>query len=791
MKFSEKWLREWVNPNIDTATLAEGFTMAGLEVDGIEPVAPPFNNIVVGEVLSVEKHPEADKLNLTTVNVGGETLKIVCGAKNVAVGIRVPTAMVGAELPGGMKIKKAKLRGAESHGMLCSEAELGLADSAEGLMILPKDAPVGTSIREYLDLDDSIIEVDFTPNRGDCLSIAGMSREAGVLNDTDVHVPEVPAVANTIDDTFDILVQAPEDCPRYLGRVIRNIDASAQTPLWMQERLRRAGLRSISPTVDVTNYVLLELGQPMHAFDLDKLSGKIIVRRADKGEKIKLLDETEAELDQEILVIADEKGAQAFAGVMGGFDSAVTDATNNIFLECALFVPDAIRGKGRRFGLQTDSSYRFERGVDFELQQRAMERASALILDIVGGEAGPVIDMTSAQHLPKRDTIGLRRARVKRLLGIDLEDAQIENFLVRLGMQLSSTSEGWDVTPPSYRYDIAIEADLIEEVGRVYGYNNIPTHMPVGGLQLTTVPEAEAPMERIKDALIESGYNEVITYTFVDSETQQLLDKDTATVELANPISAEMSTMRTTLWSSLVKTLVHNQTRQQNRVRIFETGMQFSQTNDGIKQDLMVAGLAYGEANPVNWSEKGHKVDFFDVKGDLERLFDLAGGVGQYRFESAKHQALHPGQSSRILKNGIEIGWLGCLHPIVQKKLDLPLPAFVFELSFNELKTGRVSKFEAISKFPSIKRDLALVVDEVVTANQIVDEVRKSSPQLLKDIDIFDIYRGKGVPEGMKSLAIALTLQDDNETLTDDRVEAVVQEVLSSLRDSTGATLRE
>ncbi|MDH5219585.1 MAG: phenylalanine--tRNA ligase subunit beta, partial [Gammaproteobacteria bacterium] len=583
----------------------------------------------------------------------------------------------------------------------------------------------------------------------------------------------------------------PGDCPRYLGRVIRNIDANAQTPLWMQERLRRAGLRSISPTVDVTNYVLLELGQPMHAFDLDKLSGRIIVRRANKGEKIKLLDETEAELDQEVLVIADEKGAQAFAGVMGGFDTSVIDATNNIFLECALFVPDAIRGKGRRFGLQTDSSYRFERGVDFELQQRAMERASALILDIVGGEAGPVVDMTSAQHLPKRDTIGLRRARVKRLLGIDLEDAQIENFLARLGMQLNSNSEGWDVTPPSYRYDIAIEADLIEEVGRVYGYNNIPTHMPVGGLQLTTVPEADAPMERIKDALIESGYNEVITYTFVDPETQQLLDKDTATVELANPISAEMSTMRTTLWASLVKTLVHNQTRQQNRVRIFETGMRFSQTNDGIKQDLMVAGLAYGEANPVNWSEKGHKVDFFDVKGDLERLFDLAGGMDQYRFESAKHQALHPGQSARILKNGIEIGWLGCLHPIVQKKLDLPVPAFVFELLYNELKTGMVPKFEAISKFPSIKRDLALVVDEVVTANQIVDEVRKSSPQLLKDIDIFDIYRGKGVPEGMKSLAIALTLQDDNQTLTDDRVEAVVQEVLSSLRDSTGATLRE
>ena len=791
MKFSEKWLREWVNPDIDTATLAEGFTMAGLEVDGIEPAAPEFTNIVVGEVLTVEKHPEADKLNLTTVNVGGETLKIVCGAKNVAVGIRVPTAMVGAVLPGGMKIKQAKLRGAESHGMLCSESELGLADSAEGLMILPKDAPVGTSIREYLDLDDAIIEVDFTPNRGDCLSIAGMSREAGVLNDTDVVVPDVPAIVSTIDDSFEILVQTPEDCPRYLGRVIRNIDVGAQTPLWMQERLRRAGLRSISPTVDVTNYVLLELGQPMHAFDLDKLSGKIVVRRAEKGEKIKLLDETEATLDQEILVIADEKGPQAFAGVMGGLDSAVSDVTKNIFLECALFVPDAVRGKGRRFGLQTDSSYRFERGVDFELQHRAMERATALILDIVGGEAGPITDISSEQHLPGRDSISLRRIRVKRLLGIDLTDDQIENYLTRLGMRLSTNAEGWSVTPPSYRYDIAIEADLIEEVGRVYGYNNIPTHMPVGDLQLTSEPEAEAPMERIKDALIESGYSEVITYSFVDPETQQLLDKDTAIVNLVNPISAEMSVMRTTLWSSLVKTLVHNQARQQNRVRVFETGMRFSQTNDGIKQELMVAGLAYGDANPVNWSEKGRKVDFFDVKGDMERLFDLAGGKDQYRFEAARHQALHPGQSARILKNGIEIGWLGCLHPIVQQKLDLPTPAFVFELSYNELKTGMLPRFEAISRFPSIKRDLALVVDEIVTANQVVDEVRNSSPQLLKDIDIFDIYRGKGVPEGMKSLAITLTLQDDNETLTDDRVEAVVREVLSSLRDSTGATLRE
>ncbi|MDH5546701.1 MAG: phenylalanine--tRNA ligase subunit beta [Gammaproteobacteria bacterium] len=791
MKFSEKWLREWVNPNVDTATLAEGFTMAGLEVDSLEAAAPPFNNVVIGEVLTVEKHPEADKLNLTTVNVGSETLKIVCGASNVAPGIRVPTAMAGATLPNGMTIKKAKLRGAESHGMLCSEAEIGLSESAEGLMILPGDAPVGMSIREYLDLDDTIIEVDFTPNRGDCLSVAGMAREAGVLNNTVVNVPLVNKVAATIDETREVVVHATTDCPRYLGRVIRDIDASANTPLWMEERLRRAGLRSISPTVDVTNYVLLELGQPMHAFDLDKLSGKIIVRRAEKKEKLKLLDDSEVELDEQVLVIADEKQAHAFAGVMGGLESSVTESTQHIFLECALFSPDAIRGKGRRFGLQTDSSYRFERGVDFELQARAMERATALIIEIAGGNAGPIVEAVSQADMPRRDAIALRTSRVERVLGITIDNKQIENILQGLGMTVSSTADGWQVTPPSYRYDISIEADLVEEVGRVYGYNNIPTHMPLGELKLTDESEAELGMPRLKEILIDSGYNEVITYSFVDADIQSLLDPETETVAISNPISAEMSVMRTTLWSSLLKTLVHNQTRQQNRVRIFETGMQFSQKSGVVAQDLMVAGLAYGDALPINWSEKPRKVDFYDVKADLERLFCATGGLNGVVFESAQHPALHPGQSARVYKNGIEIGWLGCLHPVVQKKLDLPTPAYVFELSYAALKTGSVPGFQAISKFPSIRRDLALVVDEQVTARKIVEEVEKTSPQLLKDIDIFDIYRGKGVPEGSKSLAIAITLQDDTQTLTDDRVEAVVRTILNSLKDSTGATLRE
>lgn len=791
MKFSEKWLRQWVKPKLSTAALAEQLTMAGLEVDSVEPAAADFDHVVVAEVVAMEKHPAADKLNLCTVDVGAaEKLQIICGAPNVFQGAKVPAAKIGAVLPGGLKIKKAKLRGVESFGMLCSEAELGMSEQADGLLILPEDAPIGQSIRDYLTLDDNIIEVDFTPNRGDCLSIAGMAREVAALNDIAVLLPKVDVLSPSIDDVIQIDVKAAEDCPRYLGRVIKNINAKAATPLWMKEHLRRAGLRSISPLVDVTNYLLLEYGQPLHAFDLDKLEGGITVRRALKNEKLVLLDESEVTLDEEILVIADDKKPLAFAGVMGGLQSSVTENTNAILLECAFFSADAIRGKARRYGMQTDSSYRFERGVDYQLQEKALERASQLIIDIVGGEIGPVVKVENNNYLPSRPPILLRKHQIARVLGIPLEEVQIKGILSRLGMQVSIEKDGLKVIPPSYRFDISIEADLIEEVGRVYGYNNIPDHMPQSSMQINPKPEAHTSVNQLKNVLLDRGYNECITYSFVDADMQQLLDPDTEVIRLENPISAEMTVMRTTLWSSLLKTLFYNRARQQTRVRIFETGMRFYRHEGRILQERMIAGIACGDAEPANWSIETRKVDFFDLKGDVEALLGLTQTIDEYIFIAGKHSALHPGQTARIMHNGDDLGYLGVLHPSIQKQLGITGNICMFELNISKLQQGRIPKYKAIGKFPSIKRDLALVVEEKVTAQALVDNVLQSGGSLLKQLEIFDVYRGNGVAKGKKSLAIGLTLQDDEETLTDDKVEIIIEKVLISLKETVGATLR-
>jgi len=792
MKFSEQWLREWVNPTVDTATLAEQLTMAGLEVDSVEPAAPDFNKIFVGEVVSLKPHPEADRLNICEVNVGqGENLTIVCGANNVAQGVKVPTAIVGAVLPGDFKIKKAKLRGQESFGMLCSAKEIGLAESADGLLLLPDDAPVGQDIREYFSLDDQVIEVDFTPNRGDCLSVAGISREIGVLNNSEVTPVECVPVIPACDDTFTVEVQASSDCPRYLGRVIKDINPKAETPVWMTERLRRAGLRSLSPTVDVTNYVLLEFGQPMHAFDLNKLNEKIVVRRANKNEKIKLLDESEVSLDDEILVIADNKAPVAFAGVMGGLDSSVTDETNDIFLECAYFQPDTIRGKARRFSMQTDSSYRFERGVDFNLQQRVMERATQLILDIAGGKAGPVTEQVDETSFPKRENISFRRSRLARVLGFTVEDNMVENTLTRLGMNWSHTDDGWLVVAPDYRFDIAIEADLIEEVGRIYGYNNLPTHSSLSELKFVEEPEANLAKTRIRNTMIGLGYQEAITYSFVDKKIQEMLDPQNEPIELANPISAEMSVMRTTLWSSLLKTAEYNQARQQSRLRLFETGKRFIKSHNGTKQETVIAGLVSGDVLPTQWGTEQRKADFYDVKSDVEHLLDLTGNSDKFQFIAAEHSALHPGQSAQILLENQVVGWMGTLHPAIKQQLGLNLPVILFELSYTGLEKGVVPQYSPVSKFPSIKRDLALVVREDISAGRVFAEIKKSGGVRLQLVEIFDIYRGKGIVEGMKSLAVSLTIQDDEKTLVDDEVDEIIQKILVSLQDSIGATLRE
>ncbi len=792
MKFSEQWIREWINPSVDTETLAEQLTMAGLEVDSVELAAPMFYGVLVGEVISLEPHPEADRLNLCQVDVGeAETLSIICGASNVAKGVKVPTAIIGATLPGDFKIKKAKLRGVESFGMLCSAKEIGIAESAEGLLILPVDAPVGQDIREYLTLNDKIIEVDFTPNRGDCLSVAGIAREVGVLNDIEVNVPEIEAIDASIADTFEVQVDAQADCPRYQGRIIKGIDPKAETPGWMKEKLRRSGLRSLSPTVDVTNYVLLELGQPMHAFDLAKLDQKIVVRKANEAEKLTLLDETEVSLNEKVLVIADASNAVAFAGVMGGLHSSVTEKTENIFLECAYFQPDTIRGKARGFGMQTDSSYRFERGVDFNLQGRAMARATQLILAISGGEAGPVTEVVNQAYFPKRKNILFRKARLKRVLGLSIDDSKVENILTRLGMHWTADEAGWQVTAPDYRFDIAIEADLVEEIGRVYGYNNLPTSLPTSDLRFVDEPESKITTRKIRQLLVDHDYQEAITYSFVDEGIQQLLDPDNTPVKLANPISSDMSVMRTTLWASLLKIAEYNQARQQNRVRLFEIGKRFIPSDSETLQETVISGLAMGQCLTTQWGAETRKVDFFDVKNSVEGLLSLTGNAVQFTFVAAKHSALHPGQSAQILCDNQNIGWVGALHPAIQLKLGLNSPVFLFELTYTGLDKGMIPQHKSVSKFPSIKRDLALVVKENVTAGMIFAQVRESGGKYLQHTEIFDIYYGKGVAEGCKSLAMSLTLQDESKTMTDEGIDKIIQKILVSLHDSIGATLRE
>ncbi len=789
MKFSEAWLREWVNPNLETAQLAEQLTMAGLEVDSVEAAAGEFSGVVVAEVLSVEAHPDADKLRVCQVSTGeGDPLQIVCGAPNVRAGMKAPLATVGGRV-GEMEIKKAKLRGVPSHGMLCSARELGLSEDHEGLMDLPADAPAGQEIREYLALDDVLIDIDLTPNRGDCLGMEGVAREVGALTGTDVTTPDIPKVQANIEDTFDIDVKAPEACPRYLGRVIRGINPDAQTPLWMKEKLRRSGLRSLGPVVDVTNYVMLELGQPMHAFDLKQLSGGIEVRYPKAGESLTLLDAREIEPDRDTLLICDHSKPLALAGVMGGEHSGISADTCDLFLEVACFTPVNIAGCARRYGLATDSAYRFERGVDAGLQERAMERATALLLELVGGKAGPVSDAVSENHLPQKTPIVLRRARIKRLLGFVPDDAEVINILTRLEVGVETIDEGWRATPPGFRFDLAIEADLIEEVGRVFGYNRLPTANNSGDLKLQPVPETVTPLQRVKTMLVDRDYCEVISYSFVDKETQDALVPGVEAVALANPISSEMSVMRTSLWPGLAGVVKFNIARQQSRIRIFESGLKFVQQDDELKQKRVLSGAVTGDRCPEQWSAAPEPVDFFDVKGDLQSLLDYAGvEVG---FEAGEHPALHPGQSAAICVGGEQVGWLGRVHPQVAQKLEIPGKTFLFELELDVVLKGRVPSFEKLSRFPSIRRDLAVVVDAGTAAGALSDTIRAEAGPLLQDLRVFDVYEGKGIESGRKSIAFGLILQDSSRTLTDDDVDAVISTITGQLEQEFGATLRE
>jgi phenylalanyl-tRNA synthetase beta chain len=790
MKISERWLREWVNPALTTEELVAKLTMAGLEVDGTEPAAGSFTDVVVAEVLSCVPHPDADKLSLCQVNDGSATHQVVCGAANVRTGLRIPFARIGAELGDDFKIKKAKLRGVESFGMLCSAAELGMVESADGLLELPADAPLGVNLRDYLKLDDTLIEVDLTPNRGDCLSLCGLARELGALTQTAVQAPQIEVVPASHQDTLPIALVHPEGCPRYLGRVIRNINQNVETPLWMQEKLRRAGLRSIDPVVDVTNYVLLELGQPMHAFDLDRLHGGIRVRLAEQGEALTLLDGKEVKLNADTLVIADHEKAVAMAGIMGGKHSAVHADTRHIFLESAFFNPIQIAGRARSYGLHTDASHRYERGVDFNLAAKAMERATALLLEIVGGAAGPVVGAEA--DLPLVPPVTLRQKRSASLLGYALPAPTVEGILARLGFEKIATGENnWTYAVPSWRFDVSLEADLIEELARVHGYDKLPVRAPLTRLHLQPRPQDVLDLKVLRRSLVSLGYQEVVTYSFVDAELDAALALEvTEPVMLANPISQDMAVMRSSLWPGLIRTLKHNQNRQQERCRLFETGLSFVKKNNKLEQKVKVSSLVWGAASAEQWSNATRAVDFFDLKGDLEAILGLTHTPQSFRVEAAEHPALQPGQSARVLRGDATLGWIGALHPRLLQELDITGKVFVLELDFALLRESAIAVATELSRFPSVRRDLAFVLDKQTPVSAVETELRAVAGAELKELVLFDLYQGQNIEKDKKSLALGLTFQHASRTLTDLEINPIIDNCIKALQAKFNAELR-
>ena len=794
MIFSEQWLREWVSPELETQQLIDELTMAGLEVDGSMPVACQCSGIVVGLVESIEPHPDADKLSLCSVSDGEESFQVVCGAPNVRAGIKVPFAKLGAtiiESTGAkpFKIKKAKIRGVESNGMLCSSDELGLEESSDGLLELHENASVGEDIRSSLKLDDTSIELDLTPNRGDCLGMIGLAREVGVIARQDVVPLNFPTPIESISDKFEVRITAKDACPRYLGRVIRNINLKSESPLWMKEKLRRSGLRSIDPVVDVTNYVLVELGQPMHAFDLAKLEGHIDVRFAKKMEKLELLDGKEVELTPDVLLITDASKPVAMAGIMGGMVTAVSDQTQHVFLECAFFAPLAVAGKARAYGMHTDASHRYERGVDYQLQRIAMQRATQLLLDICGGEAGPITEAIG--HLPEPNEISLKYSSISSLLGIQMEQEEVRDILGRLGFGFADDDgEVLTVSVPSYRFDVSIEADLIEELARIYGYNNLPQTGGLGNQSLSSKPESRTELGQIRQQLVALGYQEVVTYSFIEPSLADTLFPDQPGVSLQNPISADMAVMRTSILPGLITTLKYNESRQIERIRIFESGLVFQGSGEEITQRAMLAGLVSGKKMPINWNNNKDLSDFYDLKGDIELLLALGLEPDRYTFVAADYACFHSGQCARIESNGAIVGHIGALHPAMRRKLGITGNCYMFEVELAPLQERRLPAASALSKFPEVSRDLAILIGRSYASADVLANVRENAGEHLTDLRIFDVYQGDAVAKDKKSIALGLTWQHPSRTLSEDDINTIIDKCVNGLQDKFNANLR-
>ncbi|MDK4533694.1 phenylalanine--tRNA ligase subunit beta [Kingella kingae] len=784
MQFSYTWLKTQANPNLSADQLSHLLTMAGLEVEELNAAAPDFSGVVVAEVKSVEKHPDADRLNVTQVDAGtGELIQIVCGAPNVKAGIKVPCALPNALLPNDFKIKPTKMRGVVSNGMLCSAKELGLEDKVDGLLVLPENAPVGQNIREFLDLDDAIFTLKITPNRTDCLSIKGIAREVSALTQCEFNPIQINHIATQTTQKQAVQIDAPNDCGRFISRVISGVNATAASPDWLVQRLERSGIRSISPLVDIGNYVMLEIGQPMHVFDADKISGSLHVRRAKNGEVLDCLNEKTVTLSDNTLVIADEQQALSIAGLMGGAASAVSDETKNIVLEAAWFNPLIISGKSRQYGFGSDSSFRFERGVDSELQRDAIERATELVVQICGGEVGEIVEVLG--DLPTAKTVEVRTARVEKVLGVSIENQRIETILQHLGLQPEKTADGFRVTAPTFRYDIEIEADLIEEIARVYGYENIPDDYTSGKLAMLKLPENRHSRFGVYQKMAARGFQEVVSYAFVDEQWEQDFANNQDPIRLQNPLAAQYAVMRSTLMGGLIEILQNNLNRKQNRVRVFEIARIFRKENNQFVQTERVGGLVYGSALPEQWGEKSHPVDFYDLKADVETLLRGKNAA----FVKAEHSALHPGRCAAIVVDGVNVGIIGELHPKWTQKYDLPQAPLLFELDMDAVLTTEKVRYQAVSKFQAGRRDLAFVLPENVAFADLQAALGQVNNPIIQGIELFDVYRGAGLPENHKSLAVKISLQDMNATLTDETVEPIIQELIAKA-ETVGAKLR-